>query len=98
MCPVLMLGHCALQGPMLWCRQAIAEIDAVVDTSIPERDSPGHGQRGSLFRHRRLAGLGGGPRGRWAPSSVPMRAFRGQIRHDVLKAANSQVQSITDLS
>ena len=97
MCPVLMLGHCALQEPMLWCRQAIAEIDAVVDTSIPERDSldidseaASSGNGASLDLEGGLEALG--------PFFSANEGFRGQIRHDVLKATNSQVQWITDLS
>ncbi len=82
---------------MLWCRQAIAEIDAVVDRSIPQRDSlhidseaASSGNGASLDLEGGLEALG--------PFFSANEGFRGQIRHDVLKAATSQVQWITDLS
>ena len=96
MCRVLVIGQCAMQGPTLWCRQAIAEIDALVDTSIPERDpldmdgeAASSGNGASLDLEGGLEALG--------PFFSANEGFRGQIRHDVLKAANSQVQLITDI-
>ena len=91
------VGQCALQGLTLWCRQAIAEIDALVDTSIPERDpldmdseAASSGNGASLDLEGGLEALG--------PFFSANEGFRGQIRHDVLKAANSQVWWNTDPS
>ena len=90
------IGRCALQGSTLCCRQAIAEIDALVDRSIPERDplemdseAASSGNGGTLDLEGGLEALG--------PFFSANEGFRGQIRHDVLKAANSQVQWITHL-
>ena len=78
---------CSLEHDLHACRDALAEIDMLVDTSAPESQSLENGAASSSSSVTEVEGgveaLG--------PFFKANEGFRGQIRAEVLTAALSQV-------